>query len=461
MNHALPTAIMGGGPVALAAAAQLAARNMPFVLLEQGTNVGAAVWSWKHVRMFSPWEFNIDLAARELLLQAGWPEPDHAHMPTGEELVRDYLEPLSRLNSIRPFLKLNSKVTAVHRKGFDKMKTAGREQAPFIIEYVHEGRTQRLEAASVIDATGTWLTPNPIGASGNLADGEALHADRITYGIPDILGRDRERYAARNIVVIGSGHSAIQALTLLHELKLQMPETTIHWLLRKIDVSDAFGGGERDGLPARGALGARAKQYVRNGNVIVHTPVMIHRVSRDEAATLTLLGTKQGEDYAIERVDEVIVATGARPDFSFLRELRYAADSAIESVPELADLIDPNIHSCGTVRPHGEAELRQPERNFYIVGSKSYGRAPTFLLATGYEQVRSVVAMLAGDEEAAREVRLRLPETGVCSGAGSPEPDGGGSTCCTPTSSSYKPIAVTTAAASSCCGSTGKGSSCG
>jgi hypothetical protein len=77
-------------------------------------------------------------------------------------------------------------------------------------------------------------------------------------------------------------------------------------------------------------------------------------------------------------------------------------------------LIDPNLHSCGTVRPHGVVELRQPETDFYIVGMKSYGRAPTFLMATGYEQVRSVAAELAGDHAAARDVRLKLPETGVC-----------------------------------------------
>jgi hypothetical protein len=78
-------------------------------------------------------------------------------------------------------------------------------------------------------------------------------------------------------------------------------------------------------------------------------------------------------------------------------------------------LIDPNVHSCGSVRPHGHRELQQPEARYYAVGAKSYGRAPNFLLATGYEQVRSVVAALAGDMKAADDVRLELPETGVCS----------------------------------------------
>ena len=69
-----------------------------------------------------------------------------------------------------------------------------------------------------------------------------------------------------------------------------------------------------------------------------------------------------------------------------------------------------------------------------MVGMKSYGRAPTFLLRTGYEQVRSVVAALAGDWESARRVQLVLPETGVCNAR--PAPD-----------------AEVAAAPSACCGS--------
>ena len=113
--------------------------------------------------------------------------------------------------------------------------------------------------------------------------------------------------------------------------------------------------------------------------------------------------------------DELIVATGFRPDLSFLREVRIALDPALECPPVLAPLIDPNLHSCGTVRPHGARELAQPEPGFYFAGMKSYGRAPTFLMMTGYEQVRSIVADIAGDRAAAERVELVLPETGVCS----------------------------------------------
>ena len=100
-------------------------------------------------------------------------------------------------------------------------------------------------------------------------------------------------------------------------------------------------------------------------------------------------------------MDAIAAATGFRPDLDMLREVRLDLDPAVEAPARLAPLIDPNFHSCGTVPPHGEELLRHPDDGFYIVGMKSYGRAPTFLLATGYEQVRSIAAALAGDTAAA------------------------------------------------------------
>ena len=149
-----------------------------------------------------------------------------------------------------------------------------------------------------------------------------------------------------------------------------------------------------------------------------------------------------------------MVATGFRPELDFLREIRLSLDPALECPPALAPLIDPNEHSCGTVRPHGARELAQPEPGFYFAGMKSYGRAPTFLMLTGYEQVRSIVAEIAGDHEAAARVELVLPETGVCNGPG-PElavnADGVGATagsvgCCAPAAPEKA------AKAGACCG---------
>ncbi|MDP5275663.1 NAD(P)-binding domain-containing protein [Chengkuizengella axinellae] len=353
--------------------------------------------------------------AKELLIKHEIPLPIEDELPLGGEIVSQYLAPLSSLPEFKPHIHLNSKVISIGRKGLDKVKTFGREDIPFVI-HVQEGNAFHMyETKAVIDATGTWQNPNPIGSGGIDAEGEQEAKNQIYYGIPDVLGKNRKRYEGKTTLVVGGGHSAINALLELAELQKQNENTKLVWALRKNTLSEAYGGKENDALPARGKLGSRIQELVQTGKVIVHTPLYIHSIQRDSNHKLSVLGVKDDENHMISGIDEIISNTGSRPNFNMLKEIRHASDPSLESVPELAELIDPNIHSCGTVRPHGEKELRQPEKNFYIIGAKSYGRAPTFLLATGYEQARSVVAYLTGDIESSEQVQLRLPETGVCS----------------------------------------------
>ena len=260
----------------------------------------------------------------------------------------------------------------------------------------------------MIDASGTWHKPNPMGANGLPAMGERGLKGRIVYGVPDV--KNGFRYAGKRVLVVGSGHSALHALLDLMSLKDSAAQMI--WAMRGSNLQKVYGGGEHDALPARGQLGSRIRAAVAAGRVDMAASFRIARVE-DAAGTLRVEGEMNGKKHTVA-VDEIIVCAGARPDLDMLGELRLDLDPAVESSRALAPLIDPNIHSCGTVRPHGEAELRQPEKDFYILGMKSYGRAPTFLLATGYEQARSVAAALTGDWEAARDVRLNLPETGVC-----------------------------------------------
>lgn len=410
----LPVAIIGGGPVGLAAAAHLVSKGESFVLFEAAGQIAGNISSWSHVRVFSPWQFNIDKAAKQLLEAKGWIAPDQDGLPTGGQIIEQYLAPLAELPELEPYIHLHSKVTAVSRKGLSKIKTANREKLPFVLHVLENGEQKVYEAKAVIDASGTWSSPNPAVSEGIWTDGELAIQSKIVYGIPDISGKDRERYAGKNVLVVGSGHSAINALLDLARLKEQAPTTKIHWVIRKSNVNEVYGGQENDGLPARGELGIRLKNLVTSGDVEVYPSFLIESFGQS-GEKIIVVGSRNGEPVQIDSIDEIISNTGSRPDLSFLREVRTDIDSAIESVRALAPLIDPNVHSCGTVRPHGEKELRQPEPNFYIVGSKSYGRAPTFLMATGYEQVRSIVSALTGDWEAAQKVELELPETGVCS----------------------------------------------
>ncbi|MEZ0482304.1 NAD(P)-binding domain-containing protein [Planococcus sp. SSTMD024] len=411
----LPVVVLGAGPIGLAAAAHLSLAGEKFLVLEAGDRIGHHVLQWGHVRLFSPWQYNIDKAARALLDRSGWNAPGEDKLPTGAELVEDYLMKLAAVPELEPFIRLNARVSAISRKHQDKLKTANREHQAFVI-YVETGgaETERIEAKAVIDATGTWGQPNPLQADGVWTQSERSQQAHIFYGIPDIHGKDRERYAGKHAAVIGGGHSAINTLLDLAVLEDAGHQGKISWILRKPKIEDVYGGGAEDALEARGELGARVHELVDSGRVKVFTPFRIEQVSGKEGK-LSLTGEWQGKSHSIEGIDEIIVNTGSRPDFHFLKELRLKIDDATESIEALASLIDPNVHSCGTVRPHGEKELRQPEEGFYIAGMKSYGRAPTFLLATGYEQVRSIVSYLTGDIAASEKVELELPETGVCS----------------------------------------------
>ncbi|WP_229074875.1 FAD-dependent oxidoreductase [Actinoplanes sp. DH11] len=401
----LPVVVIGAGPVGLAAAAHLTERGLPFLLLEAGDSAAAAVRQWGHVRLFSPWRFDIDPAAARLLSDAGWVRPDDDKLPTGAQLAADYLQPLADLPAIKNSLRYGARVTAVTRLGLDRVRSLGREQTPYLVRLA-DGTD--ILARAVVDASGTWGMPNWLGASGIPAHGETAAAAFVEPALPDVLGRDRDRFAGSHTLVVGAGHSAANTLLALAELAGQAPGTTVSWAIRATNPARTYGGEAADALPARGALGSRLREHVENGTITLLTGFSVDRVTAD-GDTVTV---SDGERTVT--ADRIVAATGFRPDHTITGELRLDLDPILGSTRALAPLIDPNEHSCGTVPPHGIDELTHPEPGYYAIGVKSYGRAPTFLLATGYEQARSVVAALAGDWEAARDVRLDLPETGVC-----------------------------------------------
>ncbi|MFI6513256.1 FAD-dependent oxidoreductase [Streptosporangium sp. NPDC050855] len=402
-----PVVVIGAGPVGLAAAAHLAERGVDFLVLEAGQHAGASIARWGHVRTFSPWRYNVDAAARRLLTAEGWKEPDPGWLPTGAELIDDYLTPLAGHPAIAPYLRFGTRVSAISRLSHDRVRSAGRQDEPFVIRL---GDGDELCARAVIDASGTWNTPNVLGANGLPAHGEADAARFVDHALPDVLGADRATYEGRHTLVIGAGHSA--ATTLLALARLE--DTPVTWAIRAGGAERTYGGGAADALPERGALGTRLRALVEEGRITLLTGFFTHTVTAGDAG-VTVTGRSPGGGERSVTADRVVAATGYRPDHSIASELRLDLDPVLGSTRALAPLIDPNHHSCGTVPAHGEAELAHPEAGYYAVGVKSYGRAPTFLMATGYEQVRSVVAALAGDLDAAREVRLELPETGVCS----------------------------------------------
>ncbi|MES0837727.1 FAD-dependent oxidoreductase [Nocardiopsis tropica] len=438
MAEESPVVVIGAGPAGLAAAAELVARGLPVLVLEKGDRAGAAVSEWGHVRLFSMWRDLVDPAAEKLLAATGWRRPDDGGYPTGREWVDAYLAPLAGVLGDR--VRFGAEVRGVSRLGRDRLVDAGRGEQPFTVRVRTGAGEERIPARAVVDASGTWNAPNPVGGDGLPALGEEAAAAHLTYRIPDLADPAvRARHAGRTTAVVGRGHSALTALVALASLAQESPGTKAVWVLRRGEVGDAFGGGAADQLAARGALGQRARTAVEAGHIEVVTGFRTAEV-RSADDRLVLVGES---GRALEPVDEVVALTGFRPDLSFLSEIRLGLDPALQAPVELAPLIDPNQHSCGTVYPHGAAELSHPEPGFFLAGMKSYGRAPTFLALTGYEQVRSIAAHLAGDHESAARVELVLPETGVCGGAGlfddptATKADAGG--CCGPAEAAEEP----------------------
>lgn len=466
----LPVVVIGAGPVGLAAAAHLLERGLEPLVLEAGDEVGAAVREWGHVRLFSPWEYDVDAAAARLLEKGGWESPDRDALPTGAELVEDYLAPLAARPELAGRVRTGTRVLAVTRDGVDKTRTVGRDDRAYLVRTVRGGEVSDVRARAVIDASGTWGHSNPLGVAGLLAVGEDAARPWLVGPLPDVLGADRKRFAGQHTLVVGMGHSAANTLLALVQLRAEEPGTEITWAIRGRSPARLYGGGDADGLPARGLLGSTLKAAVNNGAITLIREFTVSALTppADDTGRLTVTGTDRDNEPVTLQVDGLAAATGFRPDLDMLREVRLDMDPAVEAPARLAPLIDPNFHSCGTVPPHGESLLAHPDENFYIVGMKSYGSAPTFLLATGYEQARSIAAALAGDSEAAERVELHLPETGVCSTDLADRETGESSSCGSvgfPTGSVHG-YSAEEPAAGTCCGSAPEpvaigGSSCG
>lgn len=419
----LPVAIIGAGPIGLAAAAHLAQRGIDFVVFEAGDQVAASVRAWGHTRLFSPWKHLVDPASRRLLEDRAWEMPDPERAPTGAELVAEYVAPLAETDQLAPRIRRGVEVIGVAREGMDRTRTAARAASPFAVRVrTRDGVVADVAARAVIDASGTYRSPNPLGSSGLELLGMAEIAHAVLPALPDVLGRDRSRFAGRHTTVAGAGHSAANTLLGLTELARHEPGTAITWLIRGAHAARVSSSGD-DELADRARLGSRVNEAVADGRITVLDGFELARARR-AVDGIELIGHRRGE-LVTHPTEVVVAATGFRPDLGILREIRLELDEIVEAPRRLAPLIDPNVHSCGTVEPHGFRELAHPEQGFFIVGMKSYGRAPTFLLATGYEQVRSVTAWLAGDMASASTVALTLPATGVCSTAAG---DGGG--CC-------------------------------
>jgi cation diffusion facilitator CzcD-associated flavoprotein CzcO len=432
MKH--PVVVIGAGPVGLAAVSRLLERGETPLVFEAGSEAAASVRQWGHVRMFSSWGMNMDLSAMKLLQVQGWTAPEADGFPTGAELVSRYLEPLAKVPAIAKCIRYGHRVVSVSRLGCDKLKRIGREAQPFELHVQQaSGDHQRVLARAVIDASGTWDTPSPGGHSGVPASGEA-HNPRVAYGIPDVRGSQAQRYAHRDVLVLGGGHSAINVLLDLAALG-EGSSAQITWITRGPTPAVQGSGSSVEALlPERASALTQLTALVKRGRIKAVSHFALEEVGQlGKAGRLMLRGLREGRHSVLEG-DEVVVCTGFRPDLTLLRELHVDLDPWLEATAGVGRLIRQAVDKGQAIpEPYGAETLAHPEQNLFTVGMKSHGRAPNFFLFYGYEQVRSVAAWLAGDLEAANRIDLQLPEGAVCGGCG----DG------------------------ACCGSVGGASACG
>jgi cation diffusion facilitator CzcD-associated flavoprotein CzcO len=392
-------AIIGAGPVGLEALVCALDRGFDAHVFERG-EVGAHPIAWGHVRMFTPWRMNLGERSAARLEHSGWTRPDPDAVPTGAELAGRYLEPLAKLPELLPHIHLHTQVVQVSRRGLLKGDAAGRREQPFrILARDVGGRESYLHAYSVIDASGVYGQPNWAGDGGIPARRETYLAPQMSYRLEDVLDLERARHAGKRTLVIGAGASAATTVRDLATLASQASGTSVIWVTRQ-SADALYPERSDDPLPERRALHARARELARGGDpAVTHVGGAVVEEFEFNSATHRYRALlRVGEERRLEDADRVIVHTGFGPDDALYRELRVHQCYATFAPMKLAAALDQaGASDCLDVPAFGAELLANPEPDFYILGHKSYGRSPHFLLETGYRQAADVVEKLATD----------------------------------------------------------------
>lgn len=398
-------AIIGAGPVGLEAALAAAERGIDFRLYEASDDVAASVRAWAHVQLFTPWRLNVSARARAALAREGVEPPDGEACPTGGELVDRVLRPLSRLPMVGERLRLGTRVIAISRDRLlksDEIGTGGRAGVPFRLLLRDANGSESVAYADVVvDCTGTWEHPNTLGAGGIPAPGERAAAPYIVRAMPDLsasadgpVDPGSAAWGGRRILLVGAGHSAQTTARDLAAFLDRYPATRVTWVIRS--PAPTFGEVENDTLPARRALVTRAKELA----LALDTPFDVRLGRTVDALSATGRGvvvTLRREDGSTDEVvvDRIISLTGSVGDAGLYRQLQVHECYATSGPMKLAaNLLASSGGDCMTQQSHGVEALKSPEPDFYILGSKSYGRNTSFLMRIGWEQVEEVFSSI-------------------------------------------------------------------
>lgn len=392
-------AIVGAGPIGLETLVRALDAGFDAHVFEQG-EVGAHPLAWGHVRMFTPWSMNVGPASGTRLRASGWGEPEANVHPTGAELAQRYLQPLARLPELKDRVHERSQVVQIGRRVVLKGDSAHgvRRAQPFrLLVRDAGGRENYLHAYSVVDASGVYANPNWAGEGGIPARNELYLRPQLAYHPDDVLDLRRARYAGRRTLVLGGGASAATTVENLVRLADEAAGTTVVWATRK-PAEALYRGVSGDPLEERRRLEERARARIAGGHpAVTHVGgVVVESLEFNSATHRYRVTLRSGDDVRMEEVDQIVVNTGYHPDNSLHRELQVHECYATGAPMKLsAALLGEEAGDCLTGPAFGADVLANPEPQFFILGHKSYGRNPHFLLQTGYRQAEDVVAHLA------------------------------------------------------------------
>lgn len=394
-------AVIGAGPIGLEAAAAAAAAGHDVVLLERG-DVAEHVRQWGHVRLFTPFGMNAGPAGRALLAGEGADLPAADASLTGAEWRDAYLLPLAAALRPRVRLEAGALVRHVGRRRLLKNDAVGRADARaadgFRVLYDQHHGEHELEADVVLDCSGTWGQPNWLGPGGTPALGERAVRTAICCHPPDVLSADFDRYAGRHTLLIGDGDSAATTALALVELAGTVPGTRVTWITRSAGPTPVAARAD-DPLPGRHDIVTRANAAAAAAGETVRwlAGLQVVEIAKDAEGFAVRFAGPDGE--RTERADEVVATIGYEPDDSLYRELQvhecYASRAPMKLAAALLAASGAGKTDCLDLGGFGAEVLANPEPRFFILGAKSYGKTSSFLLQTGYEQVRDVMGLLA------------------------------------------------------------------
>lgn len=392
--------IVGAGPVGLEAALRLHEAGHDVTVVESGYNVGAAVRSWSHVRLFSPWRLNVSEAGLSALATMGVPAPDPEVFPTGEQFCDAYLDAIAEYLFDRVTFLFDTDVVAIGRGRVFKTQhigDGGRDTLPFRALIEGESGERVLVSDVVLDCSGVLDQPNFVGVGGIPALGEAELDERIVRRIPD-LDRDREDFAGRTTLVVGGGTSAATTLRILLDLRELEPATRILWAT----ATDAqpFERIDDDPLPQRDALAELGNAIAAGGHDVAWLGgFQVERLGRTDDDRLRVVLTDAGGQSRVEVVDQLVANVGYRPNTALFEELQVHQCYATQGTMKLAASLlaaGGGSGDCLAQDAPGPGLLENPEPGFFVLGAKSYGRNSAFLMRVGYEQVDAVMGLIGG-----------------------------------------------------------------